>query len=597
MCPDLNLHPVVIDADHPGDLTWIYQGDAALRPAWIDLDDLPVEVDWSRKRMLWMIYGSCHPDLIEAVLARITECSQVVVLESEGVDAYGLDPDERDRVMQWILAERLTVIAGGSLVQRVDKLVSLVDLDHFDGWKPILSKDLMSRRPAETQKLFEQLGAGINTKIMAKGTYLTVAQHYLRNTLINAPLVALGGVLSRWKDARKDRPVLLVSAGPSLNKQLPLLAQNQDLFTILAVNTVWPILHQHGIVPDALLALDRNSKPAWPVNSVSTGTAFCVDLGCAPRLMWSHDHNHAITTCDPIISGITAALGAPTEYLRTGGSVATTAFELALILGGNPLVLIGQDLALTDGKDHAEGYPHAYSAQTLKMRTDNGFDVDGYHGGRVRTERQLMYYKAWFEGRIKDLPDRLVINATEGGARIEGAIQLPFAMVCQEIRATSLRKTPLMPPTGSGIDPAHMAKLSTNLEKLTENIKEFRKIATDAKSLCRRMGSRPSQKQLKRLDQLNQRIRQEDPVSKMIVNVMGLNKFEDIRYRTHTREGMDGIKDAIDKYGEVYQTIDTGADAALKMLEQIGLFYQRVAERGEIALDLLDEIDPVQSAG
>lgn len=592
MCPDLNLHPVVIDADHPADLNWIYQADAALRPASIDLEDLPIEVDWSRKRILWMIYGSCHLDLISSVMARITDCSEVVVLESEGVDAYGLEPDERDRLLQWILSDRLTIIAGGSLVQRVQKLVELVDIDRLDGWKPLLSKALMNHRPGETQKLFEQLGGGINSKIMSKGTYLTVAQHYFRNTLINAPLVSEAGVLSRWRDARKDRPVLVVSAGPSLNKQLPLLAENQDLFTILAVNTVWPILRKHGIVPDVMLALDRNSKAAWPVNSVSPDSAFCVDLGCAPRLMWSHDHNHMITTCDPGTSAIAGALGASTEYLRTGGSVATSAFALAEVMGANPIVFIGQDLALTDGKDHAEGYPHTYNANTLKNRTDNGFDVDGYHGGRVRTERQLMYYKTWFERRAKELSDRLIINATEGGARIDGTIQLPFAKVCQEIRATRLRKTPLMPTTQTGIDPAHMTKLCHNLVTLSKNVREFSSIAAEARALCRQMGSRPSQKQLKRLDRLNHRIRKEDPISKTIVNLMGLKKFEAIRYKTHTGQGMNDIKDAIEKYDEVYQNIETGAETALKMLEEMRRFYERVSERGEIALDLLDEIDP-----
>jgi hypothetical protein len=592
MCPDLNLHPTLIDADNPSGLAWVYEGNPAARPPAIDLDDLPVEVDWSRKRMIWVVYGSCHLGTLENMLTRITECAKIIVLEAQAPDAYDLLPAERERLLAWVESQKLTVIVGGSLEQRAEKLLQLIDINQFDGWKPILSKELMNLRPEATLKLFEQLGAGINVKIMSKGTYLTVAQHYLRNTLINAPLVMRGDVLARWKDMRKDRPVLLVSAGPSLNKQLPLLAQNQDLFTILAVNTVWPILQQHGIVPDVLLALDRNSRPAWPSNSVSHDTAFCVDLGCAPRLMWSHDHNHAITTCDPGTAGIAAALGATTEYLRTGGSVATSAFALAEVLGANPIIFIGQDLALTDGKDHAEGYPHTYSAQTLKMRTEKGFDVAGYHGGRVRTERQLMYYKIWLERRAKELPEKLIINATEGGARIEGAIQLPFAAVCNEVRATSLRKTPVMAAEKSNIDPVHMSTLRRNLVKMTQDIQEFRNHATQGRALCQRMGNRPSQKQLKRLDRLNQRIRQEDPVSKTIVNVMGLRKFEAIRYKTHIREGMDGIRDAIDKYDEVYQNIEIGADAALKMLEDMDRFYARVAERGDIALDLLDEIDP-----
>jgi hypothetical protein len=312
-----------------------------------------------------------------------------------------------------------------------------------------------------------------------------------------------------------------------------------------------------------------------------------VDLGCSPELLWSHDHNHVITACDPFTSAIAGSLGAKSKFLRTGGSVATSAFSLAEILGGNPIVLIGQDLALTDGRDHAEGYPHTYNSQTLKVRTDNGFDVGGYHGGRVRTERQLMYYKTWFEGRIKELPDRLIINATEGGARIEGALQIPFASVCQEIRCTSLRKKALIPATKHKIDLEHMTKLRAGLAVLKDNIKSFGELASEGRALCRKTGPKPSRKQMARIDLMNENLKNQERLSKHFVDVMCMAQLEIIRYKAHTGEGMDGLASAVKKYDEVYQSIESAAKLAQTMLDQLDRFYERVAMRGEIDPALL----------
>lgn len=590
MHPDLNLHASVINADSADDLSWVYQGEQGSQPPSVNLDDLPIEVDWNRKRMIWVLYGSCHLQTLKDVLSRITGCSKLVVLEAQAPDSYHLNSAELDQLLALVMGGQLSLIVGGSLIERADQFLKMVDINLYDGWKPLLSQLLMNAQPEKTRQLFERLASGLNSKILSKRTYIAVAMHYLRNTLINAPLAAGESRLKQWAAQRSNQPVLIVAAGPSLNKQLPMLAANQDLFTILAVNTVWPILKKHGIVPDAVLSLDRNSRPSWPQNGVSHQTAFCVDLGCAPELLWSQDHNHVITACDPMTSAIAGSIGAKGEFLRTGGSVATSAFSLAVLLGGNPLVLIGQDLALTDGRDHAEGYPHTYNSQTLKHRTDNGFDVEGYHGGRVRTERQLMFYKTWFEERIKELPERLIINATEGGARIEGALQVPFASICQEIRATSLRKRPLMEPYKRSIDAEHMAKLKLGLVGLKKNIASFGKLASEGRSLCRSDGKKPSKKQMARIDRMNQKLKNHEPLSKHFVDVMCMTQLESIRYTAQTGEGMDGLADAVKKYDEVYQNIESAAALAKTLLDQVDRFYQRVSERGEIDVSLVSAV-------
>jgi len=587
MSPDLNLQPVVIDADNIDDLNWVYQANDQSGPQAMDLDDLAVEVDWTRKRMLWMIYGSCHLDNIKEVFARVTQCSRVVVLEAESPYAYHLTISERDDLRQLLLAERLTIIAGGPAEKRAVKLLELVNVNSMDGWKPILSQTQMNLRPAETRQLFDKVAAGINMKIMGKTTNLSVAMPVLRNALINAPLASGGDYLQQWQGMRKDRPALIVAAGPSLNKQLPLLVKNQDLFTIIAVDKAWPILKTHGIVPDAILALDPKSVPSWPRNAIDEGTAFCVDIGCGSKLLWSNDQNHLLTCSNLAVYQILKELGVKVSLLSTGGSVATSAFALAERLGANPIVFIGQDLALTGGKDHADGYLNSYNAGVLSARVEAGFDVEGYYGGRLRTERQLLTYKTWFESRIKALPEKLIINATEGGARIEGALQLPFATVCQEIRSAKLFKTPLVHPFKRCIEPEHIHRLSEGLLRLKNGIDVMKSVAEKAHKLCLKMKKNPNAKQLKKLDALNKTLKNHQPSSKSFIDILNISNFDKIRYKANIGEDMNGMADAVRQYDDIYTNIISSASFAYEMIDHVNDFYEKVSEHGKIDPEIL----------
>lgn len=587
MSPDLNLYPLVIDADHIDDLNWVYQTADQPGPQLMDLDDLAVEVDWTRKRMLWMIYGSCHPASIKEVFTRVTQCSRVVVLEAESPYSYWLTVSEREELRHYVLSERLTIIAGGPIVQRAVKFLELVKIDFIDGWKPVFSQTQIDLRPAETRQLFEKVAAGINIKIMGKATNLSVTLPYLRNALINAPLATGGDYLKHWQGMRKDRPALIVAAGPSLNKQLPLLVQNQDLFTIIAVDKVWPILKEHGIVPDAILALDPKSVPSWSRNEIDEGTAFCVDIGCGSKLLWSNDQNHLLTCANMAVYQILKELGVKVSLLSTGGSVATSAFALAERLEANPIVFIGQDLALTGGKDHADGYLNSYNAGVLSARVEAGFDVDGYYGGRLRTERQLLTYKAWFENRIKALPEKLIINSTEGGAKIEGAFQLSFATVCQEVRSAKLLKSPLVVPFKRCIEPDHIERLRDGLERLRTGINAIKSLAEKAHKQCQKMGKTPTVKKLKRLDVFNNSIKNYDKSSKSFIDILNITKFENIRYKVHIGENMNGMADAVRQYDNIYLNIISSASFANEMIAHVDGFYKKVIEQGTVDPEIL----------
>lgn len=77
---------------------------------------------------------------------------------------------------------------------------------------------------------------------------------------------------------------------------------------------------------------------------------------------------------------------------------------------------MGLDLAYTGNQDHA--------TDTAYQRTgkEGNLSVTDIHGNQVSTAKNLDLYRRWIEKRIsrKDAAGIEFIDATEGGARIEG---------------------------------------------------------------------------------------------------------------------------------------------------------------------------------
>jgi hypothetical protein len=60
-----------------------------------------------------------------------------------------------------------------------------------------------------------------------------------------------------FKKAKNTNIAVLVSTGPSLNKQLPLLKEIAPYVTIVAVDASFPVLSAYGIKPDIVVSMER----------------------------------------------------------------------------------------------------------------------------------------------------------------------------------------------------------------------------------------------------------------------------------------------------------------------------------------------------
>ncbi len=91
---------------------------------------------------------------------------------------------------------------------------------------------------------------------------------------------------------------------------------------------------------------------------------------------------------------------------------------------------MGQDLAFTGGKSHTSGIEGALGDNDKYIKSRCLMEVEGIDGTMLQTDFQMWYYKQWFEKAIRDGGDRMrVIDATEGGAKIEGAENMKMSEV------------------------------------------------------------------------------------------------------------------------------------------------------------------------
>ena len=554
------------------------------------LDQNKKKYEWSKQHTVWMIFGECDVPSLEKICNEIDKSSRVVFIDSVDPASYAITEENYRRLHNLILERKLQIIACGSVEDRAEKFSEMLDIKLMDSWQPVIPECMLDSQPEDVSRLIKTLGSKINFKILHKNTIQVTSSKFLRNALINAPLANKPLPMQPFKNSCNQRPVLIVAAGPSLNKQLNLLRDNQDLFTILAVDTVWSILNKNGIIPDYLLAVDSRSKPSWPINGLNPSTKLVVEMGCAPGLVWSHNSNHVFTYTNALMQDCINQLGGHADSLRTGGSVATSAFDLACQLGGNPIVFIGQDLALTGGKDHAEGYPHAYTENKLEAKKKAGFDVEGYYPGVVRTERQLMMYKTWFEERISELPEIMVINATEGGAKIKGTYQLPFEQVCNEIKSTSLRKTKTpFPIIKNGIDLIHLGNLIKSTNELLTQVHGLQNIASEGISYCKKK-KYSNTKRILNLEKINKKIKEYNRNAKFVIEVFGQRELEEVTRKAHRAIDEANLQLEISMYEDIYNQILEKSESTIKMLNSILEFYRKIQASPNIDPTLLNEI-------
>ncbi len=236
---------------------------------------------------------------------------------------------------------------------------------------------------------------------------------------------------------KKNAPVaIIVATGPSLTKQLPLLKEIQEHVTIISVDASMPILEKWGIKPDIVTSLERVKETAKFFKD--TTKKFQKDVVFLSSALQHKEIYKSIRDGQLVIAmrpfGYMQILGIDEYgYIGIGMSSANMAFELAFLMDYKSVIFIGQDLAYADdGKSHAQG--HVYGEDEVEIKEEDSF-ITAYGGhGLVRTNDIWKMFLGFFVTAINDAKDYLVAyNCTEGGARIDGTVEMPFKEAVEKL--------------------------------------------------------------------------------------------------------------------------------------------------------------------
>ncbi|MBB5022058.1 motility associated factor glycosyltransferase family protein [Desulfurispira natronophila] len=234
--------------------------------------------------------------------------------------------------------------------------------------------------------------------------------------------------VNHFFDQFKNIPAVIASTGPSLNKQIPLLKKIQGKAMIFAPDASLGPLLREGIRPNFITTLERVPLTVKLLEPYDFGD----DINFVPVPVVVPEMYEA---CNGQIFNCYRAfnhfrwLEIDRGLLWIKGSAGNMSYNLATALGCNPIILVGQDHAYGDGfVTHAENSTLGTRQGSLPSKK-NMVKLPGYYGGEVYSTSVWQLFRNHY---ITDIADNnakgvITINATEGGASIDGASHIPFA--------------------------------------------------------------------------------------------------------------------------------------------------------------------------
>jgi hypothetical protein len=318
--------------------------------------------------------------------------------------------------------------------------------------------------PDEDRELCRVVEQQVQSTSMNNVTLRKRSREWIRHVLTNIGALLEVPLFQALEGKYAGVPVFIVGAGPSLGKNGALLAEAARKGIVIAVNSSGKALASYGVEPQVLACIESIDlshliKDLPYIDRVVrafslSGHPATLATGRGPLL----PVYEALPQISVPLNALTGQAGLP-----VCGSVSTVAFSLAHRLGGSPIVLVGQDLAYTDGRAYAPGSVFEQSRATpsadgthvaldwcATVRDTHDRAGTAIHSreplisilawggkGAVSSTPSFTAVRTWFEGAAsilaRECPNVRLVNATEGGARIARFEEATLADVLRDL--------------------------------------------------------------------------------------------------------------------------------------------------------------------
>ena len=260
---------------------------------------------------------------------------------------------------------------------------------------------------------------------------------WVRNLIKNMGLMASPGV-NHLEDMFSGIPSLVLASGPSLDRTLPLLPKLKRRLLIITVDTSLKVCLERGVEPDFIVVVDPQYWNTRHLDRIRIKKALLVsDSSTNPRVFRILNTPAFFgSSFFPLGRHFEAAVGEKGR-MGAGGSVSTSAWDLARLLGTAPIYMAGLDLGFPARNTHFKGAFfetrfHILSrklnpAETMSfayLQQASPFSVRSNTDGSVLTDQRMLIYKWWFEEQMVIHAGNLTYNLSPDGVHIEG---MPFS--------------------------------------------------------------------------------------------------------------------------------------------------------------------------
>ncbi|EAK2606766.1 motility associated factor glycosyltransferase family protein, partial [Campylobacter jejuni] len=294
--------------------------------------------------------------------------------------------------------------------------------------------------------------------------------HLLQNIPSMLESIPFQRILSQRKNQFEN--AIVVSAGPSLAKQLLLLKAYQEKAVIFCADGALSMLEKEGIIPDYVTNLDfshwalkffQNKENKLSLNVLSCATH--------PSLVHFLDNKSVILREEPLYQRFNLN---DFGYIDTGTHVSHFSYTLALALGFKNIIMIGQDLAFDEkGNSHSKGYD--FGTKVSSEESIVKLKVPAYAG-----KGEVLTHITWNDYRIKleylfacNDQKAKFYNATEGGARIHFTQELSFKECCEKLLTKEKPKFELPKSLTKNRSDKLLVKFKEKIQKDQDNAKRF----------------------------------------------------------------------------------------------------------------------------
>jgi hypothetical protein len=364
------------------------------------------------------------------------------------------------------------------------ELVEKIDVENFVGYRVFENRPSIDLAPTFYAGAITDFKKKLASRFSDLFTRLEFEERWVFNSLSKLPLLQSMRPVSALFGLGRGAKALIVSTGPSLRDSLAEIAENRERYFIACADSAYRVLVRYGITPHLVFSLDSQAHTAkhfglLPRGEKGTFPILVCDAVSNPVIardwrgeiclsftaQYPDDRRVVSPGCDYLEEEqfFAGTPGLIPGDLQSGGSVATSIFDLMRLMEFDEIILVGQDLAYTRREIHTPGTHH--TDEWLGKTTNRLQPLENINervlrrrhtkrevsltGRPIVTDYILSLYRDWFANAMQAVPGK-TLNATRDGLQIPGAARLSSLATTGEGNnqaiLSALLKVPAMQP-------------------------------------------------------------------------------------------------------------------------------------------------------